>query len=139
MNWIDRLPGYIEKLARENGESLAALGRAIGKSRQTLSAWKRGDSDPPLRDLAKILDRYGVSLREMADAIGTDPKVPASGRLLAKLESTFDESLEAKAERLGLAEVLDALRVVQDDRISRLEDRVEALEPASDERTGKPS
>ena len=51
-----------EKLMKEKGVRAADVAKATGIAPQTLSAWKKGESNPKNDKLQKIADYFGVSL-----------------------------------------------------------------------------
>lgn len=70
MNLADR----IQQLRKRKGISQEELADRIGVSRQAVSKWENGTSDPSTSNLLAIARLYGVSAEELLRSAGDDGK-----------------------------------------------------------------
>ena len=59
----------IQALRKEKGLSQEALGEALGVSRQAVSKWESGASDPSTSNLLALAKLYGVSAEDLLRSV----------------------------------------------------------------------
>lgn len=61
----DEIAKRLSEMRREHGYSQEALANELGISRQAISKWERGESQPDSSNLIALADLYGVTLDEL--------------------------------------------------------------------------
>ena len=54
-------------LRKSNKMTLEELGKALGKSKSTLSTWENGQRTPKLSELSTIAKYFGVTVAQLID------------------------------------------------------------------------
>lgn len=97
MAFADKLKIYRTNLDLTQGE----LGKKIGVSQKTISAWEVGRSEPTMKELSRLCTLFDCTLSDLSDT--RDRKVG---------EITM-EDLQEKIRNLSLPELHDILEIVK--------------------------
>lgn len=108
----------LRALMRARRYSQAQLGLALGLSQNVIGKWSRGESDPRLREAARLAEKLGVDVNYLADdtldAPAQGPAEVAAMKLVRSLGLDEDEVIRRLAGRAGVGTLAGAGRRARD-------------------------
>lgn len=85
----DTLPARLREFRKKANLTTADVGKMIGKSDRTVSAWENGRGQPDADMLLRLCDIYGI--KSLSELVGEAPALPALTSEELRLLSVFDE------------------------------------------------
>lgn len=76
---------HLKHLREGNGYTQDALGEKLSVTRQTISSWERGRTEPDIASLKRLAELYNVTLDDLLVGYGTHPKDDAMAKPAAAL------------------------------------------------------
>jgi transcriptional regulator with XRE-family HTH domain len=98
---FQRLGATLRGIREEKGLTLEEAGRLAGVDYSSLGRYERGDVEPSLRTLGRILEAYRIDVSELGERMGRN-EIGAPAEAVAQPEADpFLEAVRGALKRLG--------------------------------------
>lgn len=94
----DTLPARLREFRKKANLTTADVGKMIGKSDRTVSAWENGRGQPDADMLLQLCAIYGIE--SLSELVGENPSLPALSAEELRLLSLFDDLNEEGREKV---------------------------------------
>lgn len=94
----DTLPARLREFRKKANLTTADVGRMIGKSDRTVSAWENGRGQPDADMLLQLCAIYGI--KSLSELVGENSSLPALSTEELRLLSLFDDLNEEGREKV---------------------------------------
>lgn len=94
----DTLPARLREFRKKANLTTADVGRMIGKSDRTVSAWENGRGQPDADMLLQLCTIYGIE--SLSELVGENSSLPALSTEELRLLSLFDDLNEEGREKV---------------------------------------
>ena len=86
-----RFGAILAKIRQEAGWSQLALAHEVGSTQSTISAWERGESEPPPDIVFQFEEAFDLERGELSRLLGYLPLVPSDTVRAISSDPTLDE------------------------------------------------
>ncbi len=94
----DTLPARLREFRKKANLTTADVGKMIGKSDRTVSAWENGRGQPDADMLLQLCAIYGIE--SLSELVGENPSLPTLSTEELRLLSLFDDLNEEGREKV---------------------------------------